>query len=121
MKFTFVLLAIDLSLTKGNENVPTCRVTSRINMSPFYVNCLAQSLASSKAHRIEASAILLLSIKISVALITICIVDSNRLIQTLRELHYLPECNILAPHCNFVSKYIKFWYLFFSIFQLNYS
>ena len=119
MKFTFVLLAIDLSLTKGNENVPTCRVTSRINMSPFYVNCLAESLASSKAHRIEASAILLLSIKISVALITICIVESNRLIQTLRELHYLPECNILAPHCNFVSKYIKFWYLFFFNFSIE--
>ena len=75
----------------------TCRVTSRINMSPFYVKCLAQSLANSKAHRMEASVILLLSIKISVTLITICIVDNNRLVQTLGELHYLPECNIL--HC----------------------
>ena len=95
----------------------TCRVTSRINMSPFYVKCLAQSLANSKAHRMEASVILLLSIKISVTLITICIVDNNRLIQTLKELHYLPECNILALHCNFVSKYIKCWYSFFKFFN----
>ena len=88
MKVTFVLLAVDSSLVKGDENVQLA-VTSRINMSPFYVKCLAQSLANSKAHRMEASVILLLSIKISVTLITICIVDNNRLVQTLKELHYL--------------------------------